>query len=133
MGYYTDYSLAVYGISVSGDTVTTSSVPTIVRNDLVAEIDKMGVFSQSDVEYGWYANAKWYDYADDMKYLSSKFPEVLFELHGAGEDQEDMWYAYFHDGREQHCPAVITYDDFCLSKLGQKETFASDTKYSYQS
>ena len=64
-----------------------------------------------------YANAKWYDWEEDMCLLSTRFPELLFCLHGEGESGDDLWDAYFFEGKCQHCPAVITYEDFDPSKL----------------
>lgn len=59
----------------------------------------------------------WYDSDDDMKSFSLKHPGVLFEMFRKGEENEDMSYTYYKDGKQHHCPAIITYDDFDETKL----------------
>lgn len=34
---------------------------------------------------------KWYDWEKDMMVLASKFPNILFILHGDGETSDDLW------------------------------------------
>ena len=36
---------------------------------------------------------KWYEWEDDMRYISSLYPTVLFTITGEGEDREDTWKA----------------------------------------
>ena len=62
-------------------------------------------------------SVNWYNHEDDMRGLSEKFPDVVFCLHGQGEDNDDMWYKYFKNGKMQSCYAKITYDDYDKSKL----------------
>lgn len=118
MGYYTDYNL-----SVSVDNPHTAAL-------IEEEIRKMGVFDfvHCDREMSQ-SQIKWYDWADDMALLSSKFPDVLFELHGDGEDANDLWDAYFLGGKMQECKAEIVFPPYDKSKL---ETVALKDKYSYQ-
>lgn len=70
-----------------------------------------------------------------MCLLSKRFPELLFCLHGEGESGDDLWDAYFFEGKCQHCPAVITYEDFDPSKLcvGRESAETRKGVYSYQS
>lgn len=60
---------------------------------------------------------RWYDCDDDMKQLSSQFPEVLIKMEVEGEENGDLWINYFLNGKMQHCPAIITYDEFDTTKL----------------
>jgi hypothetical protein len=60
---------------------------------------------------------KWYDHEIDMKELSKRFPEVIFKLHGKGEENDDMWNKYFKNGKMQSCYAFITYESFNENKL----------------
>ena len=53
---------------------------------------------------------KWYDHYDEMKALSKEFPSLYFELEGFGEERDDMWREYFHNGEGMHSDAKITYD-----------------------
>ena len=45
-----------------------------------------------------------------MREISKLFPNVTFQLHGEGEERDDMWYEYFHDGISEECYCHITYD-----------------------
>jgi len=60
---------------------------------------------------------KWYDHEKDMRKFSKAHPKVLFELFGRGEEFGDFWKKYFQNGKCQHCPAKITYDEFDKKKL----------------
>ena len=61
---------------------------------------------------------KWYDNEEDMILLSKEFPDVLFKLHGEGEDNEDIWDKYFMGGKMQYCPAEVKCPPFDRNKLG---------------
>lgn len=108
MGYYTDYTL---------------TVPADVPKKRCEEINKIvnGWYVFTDfLGTEWYGNAKWYDYEEvDMRDLSRQFPNVLFCLHGEGENRDDLWDAYFMGGKAQFCPAqvTITYESFDPEKL----------------
>lgn len=60
---------------------------------------------------------KWYEHEEDMKFLSQQFPDILFKLHGEGEENGDIWDKYFMNGKMQHCHAVMTIPPFDKSKL----------------
>lgn len=98
MGYYTTFSLKVIGH-------TEIDHEEEISNEFH---DGYPVFDES---------VKWYDYQQDMKEYSLKYPELLFKLEGVGEQNEDMWICYFKNGKMQECPATITFDDFDESKL----------------
>lgn len=53
---------------------------------------------------------KWYEHEEQMAELSKKFPEVLFTLHGEGEDAMDLWIHYFKNGKIQRRKAKITFE-----------------------
>lgn len=57
-------------------------------------------------------STKWYDRQIDMKKLSTKFKDVLFELYGNGDESEDIWLEYYKNGGMQRCEARIIFDDF---------------------
>ena len=40
----------------------------------------------------------WYEYDDDMKQVSTLFPNLTFRLDGNGEDTMDIWSAYYKNG-----------------------------------
>jgi len=45
--------------------------------------------------------AKWYDHGENMKALSKKWPKILFQLDGDGEESGDVWREYWLDGKVQ--------------------------------
>lgn len=54
---------------------------------------------------------KWYEYDSDMIELSKRFPDLLFELYGDGEDSDDFWKSYYRDGNAQFSKGRIVYDE----------------------
>lgn len=52
---------------------------------------------------------RWYDHDKDMLELSKAFPDELFILHGEGEENGDLWNAYYKNGKMQVCHAEFTY------------------------
>ena len=59
----------------------------------------------------------WYYFLDDMVKISESFPHVLFVLHGEGDSPEDLWNAYFQNGKYQMCRAEIIYPEYDPSKM----------------
>ena len=124
MGYYTAFSLTAEGLR-------DNDLPRLSR-----ELTRMSVFDYTDTEHSdcWTAYAKWYDWDKDMLLLSTRFPKAVFCLHGDGEETEDMWDAYFKNGRTQFCHAEISYppyDEASLTDGGVRvDPFAH---YSYES
>ena len=62
-------------------------------------------------------NCTWYDHDNDMKALSKEFPDVLFTLHGIGEEAGDIWVKYFRNGKVQSVKGRIVFDPFDPKKL----------------
>ena len=103
MGYYTDYTLTVKNVPEEYASALTHALT-----------EDLGMECWGD---DYFANAKWYDHDEDMMALSLRFPGVLFQLYGCGEDSDDMWYSYYKDGKMQYCPARIEFDPYDESKL----------------
>lgn len=53
-------------------------------------------------------SCKWYECEDDMVEISKSYPELIFKIHGEGEENTDIWDAYFKNGKKQVHKAVIT-------------------------
>ena len=109
MGYYTDYTLEV----CKGE-------GTFQPEELYAAVMKIdgGIFEEWGTN-SWFANEqKWYSQEQDMYALSIKFPEVLFYLHGRGEDEDDLWDEYWQNGRyERNCAEIPPYDPEKMQQL----------------
>ena len=93
MGYYTRFELAVIS---GGDNETDY---------------EQAVKEQIDY-YPFDDSTKWYDFEKDMREVSKQHPSVLLELSGEGEENGDLWKAYFKDGKMQMCKAEIVYKNF---------------------
>lgn len=128
MGYYTYFTL---DISPYGERKITQDEYSLLET----EIDKMQVFDYGDVFGGYGGEAKWYDHDYDMQLLSLRFQNILFELHGNGESEDDKWNAYYLNGRVQFCPADITYPAFDPATLLSSFPIEDDgtQRYSCQS
>jgi hypothetical protein len=62
-------------------------------------------------------SGKWYSCDHDMIAVSLEIPNVLFTLHGEGEESGDIWDAYFLNGKMQKEKARIVIDPFDAKKL----------------
>ena len=130
MGYYTRYSMEIQDIDDKGyDSYKIAKY----MLDKQEESDQFYAFKYqlkdfvetTDPELGTsYAlyledsdEVKWYDNEEEMRKLSKEFPDVLFKLHGEGEDNEDIWDKYFMNGKMQYCPAEIMCPPFDRAKL----------------
>ena len=103
MGYYTIFKLS----TVNGS------------EDLIEKL----IESCEDASYALepngetYDSAKWYSCDDDLKRFSKGYPEALFILSGEGEDNDDIWKAYFKNGKVHKEKAQIIFNTFDESKL----------------
>lgn len=105
MGYQTNYSL--------------KSSPKIEESILIDQLEVITLYSFDEYSGDICLDAKWYDHEDHMKSLSKVYPDVLFTLHGEGEDEDDKWNKYFKNGKMQACYAEITivYEPFNEAEL----------------
>lgn len=123
MGYYTNYNLTVTKIDkVFEEKVDISAEQQLIISKKLIEISDW--FEADDLEnvlkwdndnplYGliYYDEMKWYDHYKDMIELSKIFPELYFELEGRGEERDDIWCEYFHNGEGSHSEARIVFDE----------------------
>lgn len=108
MGYYTIFKLSAKDSEITDNMKKELSV---INRDYFNNMNLI-----DELIEGWF-EAKWYDYVDNMKMLSLKFPNKVFILEGNGEENEDMWVAYFMNGKVQYEKAKITYNYFDPNKL----------------
>jgi hypothetical protein len=62
-------------------------------------------------------DCKWYDHEDEMKSFSEEFPQLVFKLHGSGEEQGDVWIKYFHGGKMKVVRPVLQWPSFDWEKF----------------
>lgn len=60
---------------------------------------------------------KWYEWEEDLRLISLKFPDHYFHLHGHGEEEGDIWAATFKDGKAHIRNAEIIIAPFEEDKL----------------
>jgi len=132
MGYYTYYSLEIIEdnrpkrINAPQSAVDKALDPYGEEQWNDGEEDDLIAVLRANNEEAAYAfnddgrsedGTKWYDYRQDMIEFSKRFPDVLFRLHGEGEEGGDLWDEYYKNGQYQHCPVRMEYDDFDENKL----------------
>lgn len=54
---------------------------------------------------------QWRRWREDMIEFSELHPQTLFELRGFGEEDGDIWRAFFLNGQSERQDAMIVYDD----------------------
>ena len=59
----------------------------------------------------------WYTHEENMRELSLAHPDILFTLHGIGDEYEDYWFKYFKNGKIQLCPGITIYPPFEEEKM----------------
>lgn len=109
MGYYTSYNLTVYNANEGNINQVKSSLRNLGLLNYVFWQDYAMVGNHYD--FCCCESQKWYEYEEDMKAVSKQFPEMIFELDGEGEENSDMWKAYFQNGEMEYCPASIQYPE----------------------
>jgi len=62
-------------------------------------------------------SCKWYDYDQDMRAISTAFPDVVFALGGEGEEHGDIWKDYWLGGKVHKTKAKIVLEKFDRNKL----------------
>jgi hypothetical protein len=98
MGYYTTHELSIH----SGDGYL------FEYKEEIAEQIGFNPFQDS---------IKWYSCDNDMLEFSKKHPDITFCMYGEGEENKDIWYAYFKNGKMFKAKAVITFEEFTEDKL----------------
>lgn len=54
----------------------------------------------------------WNDMYEDMAIISAQFPDTIIVISGEGEDSNDLWRAYFQNGKSVCYRAEIVYPPF---------------------
>ena len=112
MGYRTYYTLSI--LDLDGQTELTEDV----SNSIIKKLR----MSCEDLEFAVCENGssngdcKWYEHDRDMTELSKQFPNVIFQLDGNGEESEDIWTSWYHDGKIQGGHVKIIYPEFSPDK-----------------
>lgn len=91
MGYYTVYNLT----KIKGSEEDFEALKKDLRETTGVDLD---------ID----CNLKWYDHEEDLKKLSEKYPDLIIQLEGNGEDVGDYWTLRFTRGIVETEPFVVT-------------------------
>jgi len=111
MGYYTNYNMTVR--KVRDKAQFEDLYVELKHRDLIGYAFEEGSYNDKRHEafFGSYDSAKWYRHAEDMVMIAEKFPNMYFELEGAGEEFGDFWREYYHDMDVETCRGDIIYEE----------------------
>lgn len=112
MGYSTRFELFMFDASWSK---LQDSDFALIMADLFGQVEEARYALDDNGES--YDATKWNDHVPEMKQFSLRWPAVVFELEGRGEENGDLWHKYFQNGKVQICKAIITFDSFDPEKL----------------
>jgi hypothetical protein len=114
MGYRTYHSLTVYD-----NKLTYLDKETVEHEMLISKfVNKYDGLDEEESNFSIFEQEeKWYDHEKNMKEYSLLYPDLIFKIHGDGEENEDFWDEYFKNGKCQFCPSYMFYDDYDESKL----------------
>jgi hypothetical protein len=140
MGYYTTHTLKVHG--VEGEPVNDKAIMAELKKknntperdaELLQQLKMKPLTVESIIEdlrvsyedaryaldrKGNTSNtSKWYNRETELRTFSKKYPGVVFELRGEGEDSADLWIQYYRNGKMQICKAILTYPPFDEKEL----------------
>ena len=109
MGYYTDYEGEVSGFAYDHEV-------DVFANDLRENSDGYKIelnylLGDTEGSFSLYG-VKWYSHKEDLLKLSRKYPHVLIELNGVGEEAGDYWKMQFLGGEDDYVKGIISYPEF---------------------
>jgi len=103
MGYYTQHELQVFN----------TDEPVEKFEHEISEI----AYGKNTEDSLFDAEVKWYDHDEHMRKISKKYPDVLFELTGYGEEKLDFWRTYYKNGKAQPVDVEIKFGEFKEEEL----------------
>ena len=116
MGYLTRFSLYIGTVNSNGDKFIEFG------DDEYEIIEEFRHFS----DYAEYAlqsdgttdnSAKWYSWKKDLEMFSKKYPNIIFNMNGEGEEPGDIWQAYTKNGKTQVCKVKIEFDPLDIRQI----------------
>ena len=132
MGYYTKFDLEVTKFDDSkpmcGHIFDTELCPECGLNSIIkpdefynhlisTKFSDYGIDDGDKLGYVFEDGCKWYECNEDMITISKKFPNVLFQLDGNGEEDGDLWRNFFLNGNVQCTQVDIVYEEFDINKM----------------
>lgn len=110
MGYYSYFDLEIRYV----DTLTPVDADT--RNVLADSIAKDCEYDLVDAESLFCENIKWYNYEEDMKKTSKRYPEYIFSIRRDGESRDDISKTHFWNGKFVEESPKVAWEDYDIIK-----------------
>lgn len=124
MGYYTGYSLTVRGENITKELA--ERIVSALKNREVCNyaLNEEYYLSKDgkSMELDGTDIVKWYEHTTDMESVSTMFPELMFCLHGEGEENGDLWNEYYQNGLSEYCKGYVAYEEPVNIKWNQVES-----------
>jgi hypothetical protein len=100
MGYYTSYKLKIFESDRHQLNLFENN-----RVEWSPEIEEAykncpGVAYALNEDGSSYEQVKWYEHDTDMLAYSKKYPNLVFQLFGEGEESGDIWCSYYYNGKK---------------------------------
>lgn len=102
MGYYTKHSLTV----INGD-----------EYNIDYEQEIADITDGYDKHWLWGEESKWYDCDQDMLKYSLRYPNTTFLIDGEGESGDDIWKAWFKNGKMFKTQGQLVFEEYNENKL----------------
>jgi hypothetical protein len=120
MGYSTTFTLEVIGGKIDAETPELAAAA--FEKKRKKALKKFLKFSEG-ADYclckdgSSNESGSWYDAEENLVEYSKKYPELIFDLYGEGEETLDAWHCYVQNGKSQKDRAVISFTGFNPEKL----------------
>lgn len=106
MGYYTQYKLSV--VDIKGSKYELERIDDL-DPDMLENFSKL-TDGYIDTYHCLEEPQKWYDHPTHMKNISIAYPDYTFVLEGEGEENGDIWIAFYYRGQEVRRKARVVLD-----------------------
>lgn len=114
MGYDTSYNLTVRGIKNEEEFASLKEAMSGHAEGIDSIIGYAldhGSYDGYEAEFSNTDCVHWYEHDDDMIAISKLFPDMTFQLSGDGENNGDIWNAYYKNGEMEYCCADCSIPD----------------------
>lgn len=117
MGYQTNYTLRVNLLIANKIAELTNRSPLLEVIKQLRETNEEAQYSLTENGDCSGNDSRWYNHQEDLRKFSKLHPNILFSLHGEGEESGDLWNEYFLNGKCQVEKAQIQIAPFDVTKL----------------
>ena len=106
MSYYTNFNFKFYD---KGSGIELSRKDS---KEIINDIESTFKYRAEEDSEMFTIGANWHSFDEDMKKFSTKYPNILFEIFGEGEETDDIWKQYILNGKLEECMGKIVYPCF---------------------